>query len=83
MSPQGYCLERIQILWFELEAKRAMWMWGDQFLVEMGSGGNTIAIVILLALGSQVSPPILITFFLLTRFPENNSKNKQESNYRS
>lgn len=41
-----------------------------------GSGGDTGAIVILLALGSQVSLPIPITFFLLTRFPENESKNK-------
>lgn len=42
-----------------------------------GSGGNTGAVVILLDLGSQVLPPILITFFLLTRFPKNESKNKQ------
>lgn len=59
-SPWGYCLERTQMLCFELEATRAKWMCGDQFLVQIvpgnAEGENTGALVILLAHDSQVSP---------------------------
>lgn len=68
------CAEIDWWLLLKLEAPRGNKKCCGIFLgntARQGEGGTSGTLVILLALGSQVSLPILITFSLLTKLPEN------------